>query len=80
MCSSRFFCQDGRSFGPFTIASTGGRFRSVPQMLPQDIKDLQFSFQLDGQGQSFALFPDEFNLEVKEWREASYIPLAIWKS
>jgi len=76
----KIYLQDGRSFGPFPIASTSGRFRCVPQMLPQNIKDLQFSFELDGQGQSFALFPDEFTLELKEWREQSYIPLAIWKA
>ena len=74
------FCQDGRSFGPFTLSSTNGRFRIIPQMLPQNIKDLAFAFQIDGLGSAIAVFPDEFTLETKQWSEASYINLAILKA
>jgi hypothetical protein len=73
-------CQDGRTFGPYTIPSTSGTFRIMPIMLDQNIKDLAFALSLDGQGQSFAMFPDEFHAEVKEWSEATYIRLALWKA
>lgn len=72
--------QDGRTYGPFTIASTGGQFRVLPQMLPQNIKDLAFALQLDGQGFTFAFFPADFTVEVKQWTEESYINLAVFKS
>jgi hypothetical protein len=72
--------QDGRSYGPYTIPSTGGQYRQLPQMLDQNIKDLAFSYQIDGQGNPMALFVDDWTVEVKEWQEDSYIRLAIWKA
>ena len=73
-------CQDGRTYGPYTIPSTGGQFRVLPQMLDCGIKDLAFAIQLDGGGNLFALFPQDFTLEVKQWNEESYINLAVFKS
>lgn len=72
--------QDGRVFGPYTIASTGGQYRILPQMLDQNLKDLAFAFQLDGQGKQFALFPSDFVIEFKQWTEESYISLAVFKT
>jgi len=74
------FTQDGRTYGPYTIPSTNARFRILPQMMDSTIKDLAFSFQLDGQGVPFAFFPEEFSVELKGWTEPSYIPLAIFKA
>lgn len=72
--------QDGRTYGPYTLPSTGGQFQIVEMMLDQDIKDLAFAYQIDGQGQNFALFPEAFTIEIKEWTEPSYINLAIFKT
>lgn len=72
--------QDGRTFGPYTIPSTGGQYRQLPQMLDRNIKDLAFAFQLDGQGTPFAIFMPDFVVEVKEWNEETYIKLAVLKS
>lgn len=72
--------QDGRTYGPITIPSTAGQFRIVPIMLPQAIKDLAFAYQLDGQGQNFALFPEAFTIETKEWQQPDYTNLAVFKS
>lgn len=72
--------QDGRTYGPYVIPSTNGQFRVLPQMLDQTIKDLAFAFQLDGQGNTFALFPSDFVIETKQWNEDSYISLAVFKS
>ena len=70
-------CQDGRSFS-VTIPSTGGVFRIVPQMLPQNIKDLAFALELDGGSDTFALFPESFTAEIKAWNEPSYIQLGMF--
>ena len=72
--------QDGRTFGPYTLPSTGGQFQIVEMMLDQNIKDLAFAYQIDGQGQNYALFPEAFTIEIKEWTEPSYINLAIFKT
>lgn len=72
--------QDGRTFGPYTIPSTGGQYKIQPQMLDQNIKDLSFALQLDGQGTPFAFFIDDFHVEVKEWSEDTYIKLAVLKA
>jgi hypothetical protein len=73
-------CQDGRTFGPYTIGSTAGQYRILPQMLDQNIKDLAFSLMLDGGGSKFAFFENDFVVEVKEWTEESYIKLAVFKA
>ena len=70
--------QDGRQYGPYTIPSTSGQFKIQPQMLDFGIKDLAFAYQLTGQ--KFALFPQEFVVEVKEWQEESFIKLAIFRA
>ena len=72
--------QDGRTYGPYTIPSTAGQFRVLPFMLDQTIKDLAFAYQLDGQGNTFALFPSDFVIETKQWQEDSFISLAVFKS
>ena len=72
--------QDGRVYGPYTIPSTNGQYRILPTMLDQNIKDLAFSIQLDGQGVTFAFFPSDFTIEVKQWVEETYINLAVFKS
>jgi hypothetical protein len=72
--------QDGRVFGPYTIPSTGGQYRQLPQMLNRNIKDLAFAFQLDGQGTPFAIFMSDFVIEIKEWSEETFIKLAVLKS
>jgi len=72
--------QDDRTYGPFTIPSTGGQYRILPQMLPHGVKDLAFALQLDGQGQNFAFFPQDFTIETKQWTEESYINLAVFRA
>lgn len=72
--------QDGRTYGPYSLPTTGGQFKIIPIMLDQAIKDLAFAYQIDGQGQNFALFPETFTIELKEWTEPSFIPLAIFKT
>lgn len=72
--------QDGRIYGPYTIPSTNGQYKILPQMLDHGIKDLAFSLQLDGQGKSFAFFPQDFTCEVKQWVEETYINLAVFKA
>jgi len=72
--------QDGRTFGPYTIPSTAGQFRVFPLIVDHGCKDLAFAYQLDGQGHTFALFPEAFTLETKAWSEPSYIPLAVLKT
>lgn len=72
--------QDLRTYGPFTIQSTAGKYRILPQLLMQNIKDLAMAIQLDGGGRSFAFFPDDFTIELKEWTEESYIRLAVFKA
>lgn len=72
--------QDGRTYGTYTLPSTGGQFKITPIMLDQAIKDLAFAYQIDGQGQNFALFQETFTIETKEWTEPSFIPLAIFKT
>lgn len=72
--------QDGRTYGPYTLPSTGGQFKIIPLMLDQNIKDLAFGYQIDGQGNNFVLFPEAWTIETKEWTEPSYIPLAIFRT
>lgn len=72
--------QDGRTYGPYTLPSTTGQFKIIPIMLDQDIKDLAFAYQIDGQGNNFVLFPDAWTIETKEWTEPSYLPLAIFNT
>ena len=72
--------QDGRTYGPYTLPSSGGQFRVFPQMLNSTIKDLSFSYQLDAQGQTCALFDDSFTIETKLWTEPDYLNLAIFKT
>lgn len=72
--------QDGRTYGPYTLPSTGGQFKVTPFRLDQNIKDLAFAYQIDGQGLNFVLFPESWTIEVKEWTEPDYIPLAIFKT
>ncbi len=67
--------QDGRTYTTF-IPSTGGQFRIFPIMLPQNIKDLAFAYQLSGG--TFALFPDAFTVETKEWQQPQYVQLPIF--
>ncbi len=71
--------QDGRVFKN-DIPSTNGQYRILPAMGQQTIKDLAFAFELDGHGTPFALFPESFTMEFKEWVEPSYIDLAIFKT
>lgn len=72
--------QDGRTYGPYTLPSTGGQFKIVPIMLDQNIKDLAFAYQIDGGGNNFALFPETWTIEIKEWTEPNYIPLSVFKT
>jgi len=72
--------QDGRSYGPYTIPSTGGKYRILPMMADHGVKDLAMAFQLDGQGHQFAFFPQDFTMEMKEWNEQSYIKLAVFRA
>jgi hypothetical protein len=71
--------QDGRTF-VMEIPSTSGQFRIMPLMVPQNCKDLAFAYQLDGQDNQFALFPEAFTIETKEWNQPSYIELAPYKT
>ena len=73
-------CQDGRTYGPFLIPSTGGQYRILPQMLPAGIKDLAFALQLDGGRQAFAFFPNDYVVEVKEWVEETFVKIAVFKA
>lgn len=73
-------CQDGRTFGPYTIPSTGGQFKIIPMILNHGVKDLSFGLQIDGQGQNFALFLAEFYMEFKGWADPQFIPLAVFKT
>lgn len=75
-----YLCQDGRTFGPYVIPSTNGRYRQLPYMVNHGLKDLAFSLQLDGQGSSFAFFPGDFVGEVKEWEEQTYVKLALFRA
>ena len=70
--------QDGRTYS-FTIPSTNAQLRWLPQMLDQTIKDLGYAYSLTS-SQPFALFPDDFTVEVKGWTEPSYIRIAIFKT
>jgi hypothetical protein len=70
-------CQDGRSYS-VTIPSTAGKFRILPIMLPQAVKDLAFGYMLDAGDQTFALFPGSFTIELKDWIENSFIELAVF--
>lgn len=70
--------QDGRTF-TYTIPSTGGQFRILPQMLNTNIKDLAFLFQIESDT-VFAPFLQEFVVETKEWVEPSYIQLAVFRT
>lgn len=72
--------QDGRTFGPYTIPSTAGQYRILPFMLDQNLKDLAMAIQLDGQGKDFALFIDDFTIEMKEWTQDNFIKLAVFKA
>ncbi len=72
--------QDDRVYGPYTIPSTGGQYRQLPQMLDRNIKDLALAFQLDGQGTPFAIFMPDFVVEVKEWNEETFVKIAVFKS
>lgn len=72
-------CQDGRQF-QYTIPSTGGQLYMLPMIVDHGLKDLAFAFQLDGHGTPFALFPDEFVIETKGWRDPEFLPLAVWKT
>lgn len=69
---------DGRKYGPYTISSTGGRYRIVPQMLDQNIKALAFAFQVTSTA-PFAFFSDSFTLEVKQWVEPDYLAFGIFR-
>jgi hypothetical protein len=72
--------QDNRVFGPYSIPSTAGQFRIVPMMVVHGCKDLAFAYQLDGGGQTFALFPEAFTIETKGWADPSFLPLAVLKT
>jgi hypothetical protein len=76
----RIQCQDGRIYGPYTLPTTSGRFRIMPQMLDHGIKDLAFGYELDGQAANFALFPEAFTIETKDWVGPEYIDLAVFKA
>ncbi len=50
-------------------------------MLPQDAKSLLFALELStSDGSEFAVFTDEFVVEVKEWSEPSFIKLAVFRA
>lgn len=72
--------QDGRTYGPISVSSTSGQFRIFPLMIPHGCKDLSFAYQIDGQGQNFALFTDAWTIETKEWEGPEYINLSPWKT
>ncbi len=71
--------QDGRAYS-ISIPSTNGQLLQTPIMLPQNAKSLMFAFQVDGGGSQFALFPEEFVIEAKEWSEPSFVKLAVFRS
>jgi len=71
---------DGRTYGPYTIPSTGGQFKVFPSIVDHGAKALAFAFELDGQSQNFALFPEAFTLQTKSWTEPTYIDLAVFKA
>lgn len=71
--------QDGRSYS-IVIPSTGGQLLQQPIMLPQTCKSLMFAFQCNAGGSQFAVFPDEFVVEFKEWSEPSFVKLAVFKA
>lgn len=73
---------DGRSYGPFTIPSTGGRYKIQQQMLSAGIKALAFAFEVTSTDltKSFAFFPDSFTIETKEWKEPDYLSLSSFKA
>ncbi len=71
--------QDGRAYS-IVIPSTNGQLLQQPIMMPQNCKSLMFAFQCDGGGTQFALFPEEFVVEAKEWSEPSFIKLAVFRS
>jgi hypothetical protein len=70
---------DGRTYGPYTIPSTGGRYRINQMMLDQNIKALAFAYQVTSTS-PFAFFTDSFTLETKEWKEPDYLNLVIFKA
>lgn len=70
---------DGRKYGPYTIPSTGGRYRINPQMLDQNIKGLAFSYQVTSSS-PFAFFWDSFTLETKQWVEPDYLQFAVFRA
>lgn len=72
--------QDGRTYGPYTLPSTGGQYRILPQMLDQGIKDLAMLYQLDGGLATFALFPESFCLETKPWDGDAFVELPVFKA
>lgn len=71
--------QNGKTF-IYHIPSTAGQFKIQPMMIDQTCKDLSFAYQLDGNGTAFALFPEAFTLETKQWVEPDYIELAVFKT
>jgi hypothetical protein len=70
--------QDGRQFS-YSIPSTNGQFQVLQQMLDYRIKDLAFAYSLTS-AQPFALFPDAFTIELKEWTQPDYIELAVFRT
>jgi len=72
-------CQDGRTF-TYEIPSTNGQLFLLPMIVNHGVKDLAFALQLDGHGTPFALFPDEFVLEAKGWKDPEYLQLAVFKT
>lgn len=73
-------CQDGRTYGPYSIPSTLGQLRILPMMFDQTLKDLAFAFQLDGGGAPFAFFPEDFFCEFKGWADPNFIKLAVFRT
>lgn len=71
--------QDGRTYGPYTIASTAGQFRLLPAIIDHGCKDLAFSFQIEAE-EVFALFPKEFVVEAKQWTQPEYAHVAVFLS
>jgi hypothetical protein len=69
--------QDGRVYN-VTVPNTNGQFRIMVVMLPQGVKDLAFAYSLTGG--TFALFPDAFTIETKEWMQPEFVELPIFKT